>query len=84
MAWHGTANFMCAGLPALPLMNEPTLRVPPALQRVNFPALTSQCQPGTSCTACFCQLSSAMAVANSDPMDLALCIRDFRQAAALG
>ncbi|KAL4458150.1 hypothetical protein ABPG75_013015 [Micractinium tetrahymenae] len=51
-----------------------------ALQRINFPSLTSQCQPGTSCTACMCQLSKAMQVAKSDPADLPLCMKNFRSA----
>lgn len=41
-----------------------------ALQRISFPSLTGQCQPGTSCTACMCQLSKAMAVAKSEERDL--------------
>ncbi|PSC71429.1 hypothetical protein C2E20_5236 [Micractinium conductrix] len=49
-----------------------------ALQRVNFPALNKQCQPGSSCTACMCQLSNAMAVAKGDPADLSLCLNNFR------
>lgn len=49
-----------------------------ALQRVSFPSLTAPCQPGASCTACMCRLSSAMGVASSAPEDLPLCIRSFR------
>ena len=48
------------------------------LQRVNFPSFTSQCQPGSSCTACMCTLSKAMTVAQSEPKDLSLCMKNFR------
>lgn len=56
------------------VLAAPTL--PP--QRISFPSLTKQCQPGTSCTACMCSLSKAMQVAKSDPHDLSLCMKNFR------
>ena len=60
------------------LFPKPPPAPPPPLQRVNFPALNKQCQPGSSCTACMCQLSNAMAVAKGDPADLSLCLNNFR------
>lgn len=45
---------------------------------MNFPSFASQCQPGSSCTSCLCQLSKAMGVAQSDPHDVTLCMKNFR------